>query len=191
MENENSRIPRVEQSSEKNYEFCPSSENKELFAHLFAPWRSEYFGSKPSGCVFCAIANEPSKDDENFVLFRAKYCYGVMNRYPYTLGEFMIIPFKHSDNIESLESEIWLEISSLAQKSVAVLKNTLGAKGVNLGMNLGECAGAGIAEHVHLHLVPRWERDTNFITTIGGARVHGVPFGQQFEIGRASCRERV
>ena len=181
MENENSRIPRVKQSSEKNYEFCPSSENKELFAHLFAPWRSEYFGSKPSGCVFCAIANEPSKDDENFVLFRAKHCYGVMNRYPYTLGEFMIIPFKHSDNIESLESEIWLEISSLAQKSVAVLKNTLGAKGVNLGMNLGECAGAGIAEHVHLHLVPRWERDTNFITTIGGARVHGVPFGQQFD----------
>ena len=93
----------------------------------------------------------------------------------------MIIPFKHSDNIESLESEIWLEISSLAQKSVAVLKNTLGVKGVNLGMNLGECAGAGIAEHVHLHLVPRWERDTNFITTIGGARVHGVPFGQQFD----------
>lgn len=181
MENENSRIPSVEQSSEKNYEFCPSSENKELFAHLFAPWRSEYFGSKPSGCVFCAIANEPSKDEKNFVLFRAKYCYGVMNRYPYTLGEFMIIPFKHSDNIESLESEIWLEISSLAQKSVAVLKNTLGVKGVNLGMNLGECAGAGIAEHVHLHLVPRWERDTNFITTIGGARVHGVPFGQQFD----------
>ena len=131
--------------------------------------------------MFCTIANEPSKDDENFVLFRAKHCYGVMNRYPYTLGEFMIIPFKHSDNIESLESEIWLEISSLAQKSVAVLKNTLGVKGVNLGMNLGECAGAGIAEHVHLHLVPRWERDTNFITTIGGARVHGVPFGQQFD----------
>lgn len=162
-----------------------NSKNSKLAAHklagIFAPWRSEYFGKKQSGCVFCNIVQDSSKDDENFVLFRAKHCFSVMNRYPYTLGEFMIIPYFHTDNIESLESEIWLEMCEIAQRGVGILKSELGAKGVNLGMNLGAAAGAGIAEHVHLHLVPRWERDTNFITTIGGVRVHGVPFGEQYD----------
>ena len=148
---------------------------------IFAPWRSKYFGKKSDTCVFCDIAQNPSKDDENFVLFRAKYCFCVMNRYPYTLGEFMIIPYFHTDNIENLQSEIWLEMCEIAQIGVGILKSELSAKGVNLGMNLGAVAGAGIAEHIHLHLVPRWERDTNFITTIGGARVHGVPFLEQYE----------
>jgi diadenosine tetraphosphate (Ap4A) HIT family hydrolase len=148
----------------------------------FAPWRAEYFSRvKSSKCIFCDIAQNPQNDAENFVLFRAKYCFGIMNRYPYTLGEFMVIPYEHIDNIESLNPDIWLEISAIVQKGVAVLKNILNASGVNIGMNLGAAAGAGIAEHIHYHLVPRWERDTNFITTIAYTRVHGVPFMQQYK----------
>lgn len=159
------------------------------FSHLFAPWRSEYFGSKHDKCVFCDIVDNPSKDDENFVLFRDTHCFGVMNRYPYSLGEFMIIPYIHSDNIENLDQEIWLQICSNAKIGVGILKKELGAQGVNIGMNLGAAAGAGIAEHVHLHLVPRWQRDTNFITTVGGTRVHGVPFGEQYEKLKAAFDE--
>lgn len=154
---------------------------KRFFKHEFSPWRSEYFKSKPTKCVFCDIAQNPQNDNDNFVLFRFEYCFCVMNRYPYTLGEFMIIPYEHIDNIENLADEIWSEISKIAKIGTKILKNTLHASGINIGMNLGIAAGAGISEHIHYHLVPRWERDTNFITTIAHTRVHGVPFKEEFE----------
>ena len=162
----------------------------------FAPWRAEYFSRpKDCECVFCKIANE-NRDSENFMLFRAKNCFGLMNRYPYTLGEFMVIPYEHIDNIESLDTQIWLEMSQIVQIGVDVLKRVLNANGVNIGMNLGAAAGAGIAEHIHYHLVPRWQRETNFITTIGYTRVHGVPFMEQFkslkdEFQRLSCENTI
>lgn len=149
--------------------------------HLCAPWRAEYFNTKRDECVFCAITKEPKNDDDNGVLFRAKFCFGVMNRFPYTPGHFMVIPYEHFDNIETLNDEAWLEISAYVKKGVKILKDSLNATGVNIGMNLGKSAGAGIAEHVHYHLVPRWERDTNFITTIADIRVNGVPFHPLFE----------
>ncbi|MBE2983741.1 HIT domain-containing protein [Campylobacter sp. RM9344] len=149
--------------------------------HLCAPWRSEYFGSKPDGCVFCNIINHPENDDKAGVLFRAKYCFGIMNLYPYTPGHFMVIPLKHTDKIEDLQDNTWLEMSRFVREGVKILKNELHAEGVNIGMNLGAAAGAGIAEHVHYHLVPRWSRDTNFITTISDVRVNGVPFHPLFE----------
>jgi diadenosine tetraphosphate (Ap4A) HIT family hydrolase len=99
-----------------------------------------------------------------------------MNRYPYAPGHFMIIPHAHVDALENLESEIWLHISALAQKGVRLLKEGFEAQGVNIGMNLGKAGGAGIAEHIHLHLVPRWERDTNFITSIATTRVYSADF---------------
>lgn len=148
--------------------------------HEFAPWRAEYFSKKTEGCAFCDIAHSKC-DDDNFVLFRSERCFGVMNRYPYTLGEFMVIPYEHVDNIETLSPETWLEMSRIVQIGVRVLKQTLHATGVNIGMNLGADAGAGIAEHIHYHLVPRWKRDTNFITTIGYTRIHGVPFYEQYK----------
>jgi len=148
---------------------------------LYAPWRSEYITTKVKGCVFCYIAKHPLEDEELGVLYRAKWCYAVMNRYPYTPGHFMIIPYKHIDNLESLEDEVWLEMALLTKRGVRMLKEVLGAEGVNIGMNLGAAAGAGIAEHIHMHLVPRWQRDTNFITTIGGARVYGVDFEEIYK----------
>lgn len=155
---------------------------KSIFKHQFSPWRKEYFKSKPTECVFCDIAKNPKNDDENFVLFRFKYCFCVMNRFPYTLGEFMIIPYEHIDNIENLDNETWIEMSKIAKIGVKLLKNAIKAQGVNIGMNLGDAAGAGISEHVHYHLVPRWVKDTNFITTVANTRVHGVPFADEYNI---------
>lgn len=149
--------------------------------HLCAPWRSEYFSKKTKGCVFCDVVKHHENDAETGVLFRAKRCFGIMNLYPYTPGHFMVIPYEHVENIESLDEETWLEMSRIVQKGVKILKSELNAMGVNIGMNLGKAAGAGIAEHVHYHLVPRWERDTNFITAISDIRVNGVPFYPLYE----------
>lgn len=144
--------------------------------HIYAPWRTEYTTKKDkSSCVFCDIVN--SDDDNNLgVLYRSTNCFVVMNKYPYSPGHIMIIPNIHIDNIETLEGDIWHEMNALAQKGVKLLKEVLNTKGVNLGMNLGVSAGAGIAEHIHLHLVPRWNNDSNFITTISNARVYSIDF---------------
>jgi diadenosine tetraphosphate (Ap4A) HIT family hydrolase len=144
---------------------------------LYAPWRDEYVsGKKIEGCVFCHISSHQEEDEELQVLYRDEYCFIVMNRYPYTPGHFMIIPHLHTDKLEELPNETWLHISALAQKSVRLLKEGFGAQGVNIGMNLGKAGGAGIAEHIHMHLVPRWERDTNFITAIADTRVYSTDF---------------
>lgn len=144
---------------------------------LYAPWRDEYVTNKKiEGCVFCHISTHKEEDEELHVLYRDKYCFIVMNRYPYTPGHFMIIPNLHTDKLEDLPSEVWLHMSDLAQKCVKLLKEGIHAQGVNIGMNLGRAGGAGIAEHVHMHLVPRWERDTNFMTSVVNTRVYSTDF---------------
>ncbi len=144
---------------------------------LYAPWRSDYVTKeKIEGCVFCHISKNAKEDEKLHVLYRDEYCFVVMNRYPYTPGHFMIIPHRHTDALEALSEDVWLHMSALAQKGVKVLKEGFGAHGVNLGMNLGSAAGAGIEQHIHLHLVPRWRGDTNFITTIGQTRVYSSDF---------------
>ena len=149
---------------------------------LYAPWRNDYVtGEKIDGCVFCHISSHQEDDETLHVLYRDEHCFIVMNRYPYTPGHFMIIPHVHTDKLETLDSAVWLHISALAQKSVQMLKDDFGAQGVNIGMNLGKAAGAGIAEHIHLHLVPRWERDTNFITSIAETRVYSTDFETIFQ----------
>ena len=148
--------------------------------HLCAPWRSEYFSAKKDSCVFCDVITSDD-DDKNGVLFRAKHCFGIMNLYPYSPGHFMIIPNQHTDKIEELDEQTWFEMSKFVRLGVEILKKELYANGVNIGMNLGKAAGAGIAEHVHYHLVPRWSGDTNFITTISDVRVNGTPFHPLFE----------
>ena len=148
-----------------------------MFDILYAPWRSDYVtGKKIEGCVFCYAAAHPDEDEELGVLYRAKHSFVIMNKYPYTPGHFMVIPYKHIDNLEGLEDEVWLEIATLTKAGVKLLKDVLSAEGVNIGMNLGAAAGAGIAEHIHMHLVPRWQRDTNFITAIGHTRVYSTDF---------------
>lgn len=145
--------------------------------HLYAPWREEYIKNQDTKeCVFCAISKSSELDDEYRVLYRDEFCFVVMNRYPYTPGHIMVIPHFHTDAIEQLQSEVWLRVSDLTQKCVKMLKEGFGAKGVNIGMNLGEVGGAGIAEHAHMHIVPRWKKDTNFITVIGDTRIYSNDF---------------
>jgi diadenosine tetraphosphate (Ap4A) HIT family hydrolase len=149
---------------------------------LYAPWRTEYVNiEKFEGCVFCHISSQTEKDSALHVLHRDEHCFIVMNKYPYTPGHFMIIPHQHTDKLEALPSEVWLHMSDLAQRSVRLLKEGFKAHGVNIGMNLGESGGAGIAEHIHLHIVPRWHRDTNFITSIANTRVYSTDFEKIYQ----------
>lgn len=146
---------------------------------LYAPWRSGYVTSVNKvieGCVFCHIVNHPQDDEELHVLHRDKEFFIVMNKYPYSPGHFMIIPNLHTANLEDLDEKVYAKMSVYAQKGVKLLKEVLNAQGVNIGMNLGKAGGAGITEHIHMHLVPRWSGDTNFITTTGDTRIFSSDF---------------
>ncbi len=151
---------------------------------LYAPWRTEYIVNNNSvkieGCVFCHIV-ENMEDEELGVLHREEEFFIVMNKYPYTPGHFMIIPNIHTPNLEDLDPVVFAKMSQYAQKGVKMLKEVLNAKGVNIGMNLGKAGGAGIAEHIHMHLVPRWKGDTNFITTIAETRIFSSDFNKIYK----------
>ena len=152
---------------------------------LYAPWRTGYItrnNKKIDGCVFCHIANSKADEDEELgVLYRDDDFFIVMNKYPYSPGHFMIIPNIHEENLEDLDSELFCKMSLFAQKGVKLLKDILNAQGVNIGFNLHKAAGAGIEEHIHMHLIPRWLGDTNFITTIGNTRVYGTDHKQLYK----------
>ena len=146
--------------------------------HLYAPWRYDYVSEERiEGCVFCHISN--NIDDEKMqVLFYDEYCYVVMNKFPYSPGHMMVIPHFHTSNIEDLEDDVWMQMSIRVRQGVKLLKEIMPCEGVNIGMNLGKAAGAGIEQHVHYHMLPRWLGDTNFITSIGGARVYPASFDE-------------
>ena len=131
--------------------------------------------------VLSENSSQTQKDSELGVIFRAKSCFGIMNLYPYSPGHFMVVPYAHEEQITSLPLGTWQEMSFFVREGVGILQKTLGAKGVNVGMNLGAPAGAGIAAHCHYHLVPRWAGDTNFITTIAHTRVCGRDLNEIYE----------
>ena len=142
---------------------------------LYAPWRREYHTTKRIGCVFCDI----EKNDKNYVFYKDDICFFIMNKYPYNPGHFMIIPNKHTTNLEDLSEIEITHISKMAQKGVKILKEW-GATGINVGFNLGFDGGAGIPEHIHMQLVPRFKRDTNFMTTISNTRVYSADFDKVY-----------
>jgi len=125
---------------------------------------------KESGCVFC---NAQAKADsaENLIAFRGQNAYVILNRYPYTSGHLMVIPFAHVSNLEELNAETRAEMMELASRCTTILRKTYRTQSFNMGINIGEAAGAGVLGHVHIHIVPRWAGDTNFITTTGETRV--------------------
>ena len=125
---------------------------------------------KESGCVFC---NAQAKADsaENLIAFRGQNAYVILNRYPYTSGHLMVIPFVHVSNLEELNAETRAEMMELASRCTTILRKTYRTQSFNMGINIGEAAGAGVLGHVHIHIVPRWAGDTNFITTTGETRV--------------------
>jgi diadenosine tetraphosphate (Ap4A) HIT family hydrolase len=145
---------------------------------LYAPWRREYHIKKPTKCVFCDI-RDSDKDDENYIFYRDEICYFVMNKYPYNPGHFMIIPNKHTSNLEDLDEQEICHISKMAQKGIKILKKW-GATGINVGFNLGYDAGAGMPEHIHMQIVPRFRVDSNFITTISNTRVYSADFDKVY-----------
>ncbi|MBU3014001.1 HIT domain-containing protein [Poseidonibacter lekithochrous] len=144
--------------------------------HLYAPWRYEYVSEeKIEGCIFCHISKNLDEDKLQ-VLFHDKHCYVVMNKFPYSPGHMMVIPHYHTDKIEDLPDEVWMQLSIRVRQGVKLLKDVMNCEGVNIGMNLGKAAGAGIEQHVHYHMLPRWLGDTNFISSIAGTRVYPANF---------------
>ena len=140
--------------------------------HLWSPWRLEYVtGSKPdTGCVFCQAAGSAAAAD-SLIVFERHACYVILNLYPYNNGHLMVVPYRHVPSLASLTAGELHEMADLMQLTERVLEEAYRPHGLNVGVNLGKSAGAGVLEHVHMHLVPRWNGDTNFMTVVGETRV--------------------
>lgn len=141
---------------------------------IWAPWRKAYIlGKKPkSGCFFCTDIKAPRrKDQKNLLLYRGRYTFIVMNRYPYTNAHLMIVPYRHVESLEKLNDKEKLELLDLLTRSQKLLIKVFKPQGFNIGINIGKAAGAGIPHHIHLHIVPRWLGDTNFMPVTTGAKV--------------------
>jgi ATP adenylyltransferase len=139
---------------------------------LWAPWRMKFIEElrdKGSGCLFCELGTE-GDDRERLVLHRGKHCYTVMNRFPYTNGHLMIVPYKHTGNLVELGGEEYAELMGTCAHSLEIMGKALSAEGFNCGFNFGNVAGAGITDHVHMHVVPRWRGDSNFMPIISDTR---------------------
>ncbi len=138
--------------------------------HLFAPWRFAYVSqsSPDTGCIFCAAANG---GEETLTVFRGARVFALLNRYPYTSGHAMVAPYEHVGDLSRLDAGTVAELMTVGQRLVEALRRVYHPQGFNLGLNLGEAAGAGIEEHLHLHVVPRWRGDTNFMTVNADVRV--------------------
>lgn len=143
--------------------------------NLWSPWRFRYVsqGAKGTRCLFCEKSSgDPSHDREHLILHRARSNFVLLNLFPYTTGHTMIAPYAHVANLNEVEKGTLSEMMELAQKVQMALEASYKPQGYNLGMNLGECAGAGVADHIHLHVLPRWTGDSNFMTVVGETRVH-------------------
>lgn len=140
---------------------------------IWAPWRLAYikaYKKNMDKCVFCeALENEDSV--ENLIVFRGQHSFVILNRFPYASGHLMVLPFQHVEKLEVLSPETRSEMMEIVNKSTIILQEIYSPDGFNLGANLGSAAGAGIEQHVHMHIVPRWNGDTNFMSTVGETRV--------------------
>lgn len=140
--------------------------------HLWSPWRMTYIENhkKEDGCVFC---NAQAKEDsaENLIIFRGQRSFVILNLYPYTSGHLMVVSYEHKPNLEELDVETRTEMMELTSRSTTILRKLYKTESFNVGINIGEAAGAGVVGHVHIHIVPRWNGDTNFMSTLGATRV--------------------
>jgi ATP adenylyltransferase len=143
-----------------------------LMDHLWTPWRYAYVSSteKTGGCVFCDAPKE-NDDAKTLIVHRGEYCFVILNAYPYTPGHVMIVPYAHLDELQKLPSAAATEMMALSQRMETVLRQLYRPDGINLGMNIGKAAGAGIAGHIHMHVLPRWVADANFVSVVGETRV--------------------
>ena len=138
---------------------------------IWAPWRIQYIeAEKDDGCIFCDKPKQ-KRDKENYILYRAKTSFVIMNIYPYISGHLMVAPYRHVAKLSALDEEEVGEIMKVVSECTKVLEEAMTPQGFNIGAHLGKVAGAGIEEHLHIHVVPRWERDTNFMPVISDTRV--------------------
>ena len=141
---------------------------------LWAPWRMEYISTladPDDGCFLCHDRDNPAADDANLVLWRGRRCFVVMNRFPYTGGHTLIAPLDHIAELGELDDDVLHEMMELTRDVQRIIGHVVHAHGYNVGMNLGRCAGAGLPGHLHMHVVPRWLGDTNFMSVLGDVRV--------------------
>lgn len=142
---------------------------------LWSPWRYDYIKADKtpadsSGCVFCDVQNNSASDEENFILHRAEFNFVILNIYPYVGGHLMILPFEHLAELDAADKATTDELMDLTKKSQSIFREVYEPEGINVGMNLGKAAGAGVTEHFHMHVLPRWVGDANFMTAIGETR---------------------
>jgi len=160
---------------------------------LWSPWRSEYIASAgdadPSICVFCKLRDEAENDAANFVLHRAAHNFIVLNRYPYISGHLLIVPYEHVGELDAAAKATTDELMDLTKRSQTVLREVYRPDGFNIGMNLGRAAGAGIADHIHIHILPRWAGDTNFMASVAEARVLPEDLATTYKKLRGKFRE--
>ncbi|HEY6804300.1 MAG TPA: HIT domain-containing protein [Pyrinomonadaceae bacterium] len=142
---------------------------------LWSPWRAKYIASgvdaQSEGCVFCRMGEDAANDDANLVVHRGTHNFVALNLYPYITGHLLVVPYQHLGNLFSTAKEITDELMDLTKRAQVAIKDVYAPHGFNLGMNLGAAAGAGIVDHIHLHILPRWSGDTNFMTTVADTRV--------------------
>ncbi len=140
--------------------------------YLWSPWRYRYVStaSPDDACIFCAKAAE-NRDAENFIVHRARKNFVILNAFPYTSGHLMVVPYEHAATLEASGGGTLAELMELTREAERHLRAIYRPKGLNIGMNIGECAGAGVAGHIHMHVVPRWPADANFMTVVGETRV--------------------
>ena len=149
---------------------------------LWAPWRMEFIaGERELGCLFCRTGRPGGDDARNYVLWRGREAFVILNRFPYSNGHLMVAPYRHEGALANLGAEEGAEILALAGRCATALEGALRAEGFNLGFNLGKVAGAGVQDHLHLHVVPRWAGDTNFLPVIGETRVMPEYLGVTFQ----------
>ncbi len=145
--------------------------------HIFTPWRYAYITTtdRAPSCIFCDRAPAPHSnldaDERNLVLYRGQHCFIIVNTFPYTSGHVMIVPYQHVDRLDILLPEAASEMMALAQRMETILRELYSPDGINMGMNIGKAAGAGVAGHIHMHVLPRWVADANFMSVIAETRV--------------------
>jgi len=164
------------------------SASTERNRNIWAPWRVEYIDALAEGaddCFLCRCRDEKDNDEKNLLLWRGRRSFAILNRFPYTGGHSMVAPLEHVAELAELDGETMREMMELLRDLQRVLARTIRAEGFNIGMNIGRCAGAGLPGHLHVHIVPRWRGDTNFMPVFG--KVHVIP--TSLELLYAQLRE--
>jgi ATP adenylyltransferase len=169
------------------------SHSTERKTNLWAPWRMEYIdglgGDQPDGCFLCRYRDQIDRDGANLVLWRGRKSLAVMNRFPYTGGHSMVAPTAHVASLDELEPAAMVEMLEMVRDLQKVLARAIRAEGFNIGMNVGRCAGAGLPGHLHIHVVPRWGGDTNFMAVLGEVRVIPQRLEELYELLRRAGQD--